>query len=537
VTTIGANQQALADLIEARRRLQAGDPRGALEPARRAALADPSMSEAFGIWGVAAVETGAYDEAIDPLRAALKSAQPGAGPSAVLASQLALALHNLGRWRESLERLTPLEREPPADPLVRNRMGVAMVAMNFADRGLPHLEFAARARPDSAELLCDLGWALLSVGDFEAAERRLGEALAIDQAMVRANVVLAGARRWTRDANHVDRLAALRADPAMAADDAGRLGFALAKELDDVGRYEEAWSVLAEANDAARAASRPWSATRDYELVKALIRRFPKSAFADPSGGADGDLTPIFVVGLPRSGTTLVERILAAHSQARAMGELPVIPTLARFATRARGPTLTAKEVVASADFPWPALGARYLAEIAPLADGARFAIDKLPANSLVIGPIRLALPRARIILVSRGPMDSLFSAYRMRFSSETSYGWSFRLDDLAGHYRYHQRLMNHWRSCLGEGLIEVSYEGLLADPEARIRDLLAACGLGFEPVCLSPHLTAGVVLTGSRTAVRAPMNAASVGAWRRYASQLEPLRARLDRWGLLTGG
>jgi tetratricopeptide (TPR) repeat protein len=534
MTSEPAGRAAAPDLVEARRALQAGEPARAAEAARRAAAADPSSDEAFGVWGVAAVAMGAYGEAVDPLRTAVRAAEAGSEPWAVLTSQLALALHNTGRWRESLERLAPLERQPPANPVVRNRIGVALVAMNFPERGLPHLEFAAAATDGAAGLLTDLGWALVSVGRVDEGEARLREALAIDPLLVRAHVALSGARRWTAGANHVEPLEALRADPSLSVADSARVAFALAKELDDLGRYDEAWPVLAAANEATRAASPPWSATRNDELIKALIRRFPKSAFAGPRpGGPAGGVTPIFIVGLPRTGTTLVERILGAHSQVRAMGELPVITTLARHAVGARGPTLTAKEVTATADFPWPALGARYLAEIAPLADGKAFGIDKLPANSLVIGPIRLALPAAKIILVTRDPMDSLFSAYRMRFGEGTWFGWSYRQADLAANYRQHHRLMNHWRACLGEELIEVRYESLVAQPETEIRRLVAASGLTFEPACLRPHETPGAVMTGSRVQVRAPINAAGIGAWRRYAAQLEPLRAKLASWGL----
>ena len=179
-------------------------------------------------------------------------------------------------------------------------------------------------------------------------------------------------------------------------------------------------------------------------------------------------------------------------------------------------------------------MGATYLAETAFLTDDARFAIDKLPFNSLLIGAIRLAVPNARIILLGRDPMDALFSAYRMLIPDESVYGWCYRQEDLADHYRNHYRLMDHWRRCLGAGLIDVSYEKLVADPEAQIRILLNACGLPFEAACLRPHEVAGAVLTVSSTQVRAPITASTIGGWRRYAAGLEPLRARLEATELL---
>ncbi len=506
----------------------------AAEAARKAAAADPASGEAYGIWGVAAAEMGAFAEAVGPLRTAMGGAQPGTERWALLASQLGLALRNTGRWSESLELLTQLERHAPAGPLDRGRLGIALVSMNFAERGVPHLEYSAEARTDSAEAKCDLAWALVAIGRLVEAEARLREALTLDPAKVRAHLALANLRRWTSSANHIDRLNVLRADGGLDADGRARLGFALAKELDDVGRCDEAWAVLSEANEAVRAGAAPWSAIDGEALIKALIRRFAKAASAGHARTPESRRTPIFIVGLPRTGTTLVERVLAAHSEVRAMGELPTFPFLARQAAGARGTELNARAVDAMSGVRWPTVGARYLSETRSLACGARFCVDKLPANSELIGAIRLALPGARIVLVRRDPMDSLLSAYRMLFPKESAYGWSYRLEDLADRYRQHHRLMNHWRSCLGEGLIEISYEALLADPEAHIRELLAACGLAFEEPCLRPHQAAGAVLTASGSQVRAPMSDGAVGAWRRYAPQLEPLRARLAAWGIL---
>ncbi|HEY5072213.1 MAG TPA: sulfotransferase [Caulobacteraceae bacterium] len=529
-----APNSAVQDLLAARRHFQQGELALAATAARRAALADPSNREAHGIWGIAAVETGDYAGAIDPLRIAAHHATAGSPRWALFNSQLALALWNIGYWRQGLERLEPVEQLASPDPMVRNRIGIALVGMNLAERGLPHLEFAAAASPKMVDLLCDLGWALMSLGRLGDAEARFDEALALKPEMPRAHLAVAGLRTSTAERNHLDRLAALRASPSVNPADHARLGYAIFKELDDLGRCDEAWPVLEGANAFMAALPPPWSAGDDDDFTKALIKRFPRSAFSVPQPARETGRIPVFIVGLPRTGTTLVERILAAHSQVHAMGELPLFPRLFREAAGAEGPWLSARDVMATRSADWPALGAIYSEESAFLTGGARFAIDKLPFNSLLIGAVKLALPNARIILLRRDPMDTLFSAYRTLFPQEGVCRWSYRLEDLASHYRHHHRLMGHWRTCLREGLIEISYEKLVAEPEAQIRALVAACGLGFEEACLRPHESTGAVLTVSSTQVRSPMTASHVGAWRQYQTGLEPLRARLDALGLL---
>jgi len=531
LTLPSAPASTAQDLAAARRHIQAGEFALAVEAARGAAQANPESREAFAIWGIAAAELGAFAAAIDPLLVAAASADVGSAAWAVINSHLGQALCQSGHWAEGLARLTPVERTAPPDPMVRHRLGVSLVGIGLAERGTPHLEWAASAKTDSAELLYDLGWALAALGRLDEARTRLGEALALRPSMASAHAALARLRRWTPDENHIERLSELQADTGLGDGERAALGFALFKELDDVGRLSEAWPVLARANELARAQAPLWSASHDEALVAALIRRFPRAGYPPAPPASGGDRIPVFIVGLPRTGTTLLERILAAHSQVRAMGELPLFHRLFRAAAGQPDAPLTQRTVMKTKGADWRAVGARYLAATAPFTEGARFTIDKLPLNSLMIGPLRLALPTARIIFLRRNPMDALLSCHANWLGR---YGWSYRLEDLAAHYRYHRKLMNHWRAALGPGLIEVSYENLVADPEPQIRALLAAVGLEFEAACLRPHEARGAVLTSSNVQVRAPITTAGVGAWRRYADPLEPLRARLAAWGLL---
>jgi tetratricopeptide (TPR) repeat protein len=534
VSQAGNNIAARA-VGEARAHAQAGRLEAALDVARAAAQADPTATEAFAIWGVAACELGLYPEAVGPLRTAAERMPPGSVGWANLTSQLARALSYSGFWAEALARAEAVERFDPPDPMVRERIGGAFARMNLSARGVPHLEWARDHGQETPALLTELGIAKMADGELDEAEAALEQAIALEPRMIQPHAALAELRRWTPQSAHVARLTALHADPSLTELDRGNLGFALFKELDDLRRTEEAWAVLEASNEACRTlATMDWSADGEADLIEALKASFPIARLQAAPRAAAASGRPIFIVGLPRSGTTLLERILAAHSEVEALGELPTLPLVFRNASAALDRSrLDAGVVRATAGADWDQAGALYLAQAAPLGSGAPHFIDKLPANSLLVGAIRLALPGAAIIHMRRQPMDALWGAYKVRFSNW--YGWAYRQDELAAHYLRHADLMAHWKDGLGEDLIEVDYEDLVAEPEPVVRRLLSALSLPFEPACLTPHRTEGPVRTASITQVREPITRARVGGWRRYERQLEPLRAALQAAGIGT--
>lgn len=528
--------RSAAYLTAARRFVQEQRLDRALLAAKAAAEADPANTEAFAYWGVSAAESGRFAEAIEPLAVAADRNLPGSHGWANLVSQRARALSNVGFWAEAFHNATAVERTSSQDPSIRHRIGTVFARIGLSERGLPHLEWAANAAPDRPEVLFELGVAYLSLGRAEEAETLLERSIALSPSWAQPHMALASLRRWTTSDAHVERLRTLQDRPDIDPGDRASLGFALFKELDDL-RDPGAWPVLEDANARARALEPPWTVEVDRALVQALIDRFPVGLFsparAPAAAGQARQRTPIFVLGLPRSGTTLVERILAAHPQVESVGEAPSFPILFRgVSTASDRRELNPVTLAATADADWPALADRYLRETACLVGDAPFAVDKLPLNSLLIGAIRLAFPEAPIVLLRRDPMDNLFSVFRVQFAG--AYLWANRQEDMAEHFAQHLRLMDHWKACLGEGLIEVRYEDLVRNPGEEVPRLLAACGLDFHEGCLRPHEAEGSVRTASIVQVRRPITDSSVGGWRRYAEEMEPLRARLEALAVL---
>ncbi|MBW8881811.1 MAG: sulfotransferase [Asticcacaulis sp.] len=518
-------------IATADRALRDGRPDLAAQAANAATERAPERLEAWWLWSLAAMSRSAFGEAEDILLRALEHIPAGHPLRPRFLVQRVRALIPHGRDREACE----LAREALAlgidDAETLLFLSMALRLAGRESEALPLLEQAVALAPQSPQAWHALGELQQFLGVFAAAEASYERAATLAP-NADSYYALAGLRRWTREHNHI---AALKALPVSQPAGQAKRAYALFKELEDLGDYDEAWTWLAAGANAAR--RQPvafntvvWSKEAEAATVAAWKRHFPAGRFAGLIR-PEGRPRRIFIVGLPRSGTTLVERILAAHSHVRALGELQTFAVAVKRLTATGGAGLLEAEVIAAAaQRPAHDFAEVYNRETAHLSSDDGSTIDKLPYNHECVGLIRLAFPDAAIIHVRRNPMDSLFGAYKLYVSD--NYRWSFDQDDLADHYAAYRDLMDHWRTCLGDGLVEVSLEALIADPEVQIRRLVAACRLPFEDACLSPHTATGAVATASSVQVRQPINAGGVGAWRRYAAHLEPLKRRLVAMG-----
>jgi tetratricopeptide (TPR) repeat protein len=475
---------------------------------------DPNSAQAHHDLGLACLRSGWLVEATASLRRALEL-QPGLDRAL---GYLATALLQQGREREAALAFRKLGRRAE-DPVERRFLSARALAMEGkpeeAEKELRRLLAQA---PETAPARALLGELLSNRGMFEEASRHLSHAV---EAFPPAFQQLTSAKRMTEaDRPLAERMRSLAERPGLDALPLISLRFALGKAYDDLGDYQEAMRHYDEANRL-RAMSvrfdRPALAAEYDSLIAGFTAeafQCAREALGRPAG--PGDETPVFIVGMPRSGTTLVEQILSSHPAVAAGGELSFWgDRLGGWDTPEIGPVEAGALAKAAHD---------YRASLRQIGPAARRVTDKRPWNFELLWLIRLALPDARVIHCRRNPVDTCLSIFFANFGARLDYGCG--RGDLAFFYRQYERLMNHWRSVLpADRFIEVGYERLIADREAETRRLIAFCGLEWDDACLTPERNGRVVNTASLWQARQPVYDTSVDRWRRYEPWLGELR------------
>jgi tetratricopeptide (TPR) repeat protein len=392
---------------------------------------------------------------------------------------------------------------------------------------------AARAAHDP-EVQRGLAFTYRALGQITQSEQAADRALEGAPADYELIHLRSSLRPQTAASNHVRQLERLLARGIDDWRGAVHLGYALAKELEDLGEYERSFSVLQAGATLKRSRTR-YDFEADLAIVESLRVRFDRETVRRLSGAGHLTREPIFIFGLPRTGSTLIERILSRHPQVHGRGELNAFPLeLEKIVSQRNGGNAVPRAALLAQSFEidFAALGRRYLERArGSSAKSPRFT-DKLPMNSLNAGLIQLTLPGAKMILVERDPMDTCYAMYKFLFSG--AYPFSYDLEELGRYYLAHWRLMQHWASVLpGESFERVQYERLVTNQSEETHRLLNAVGLEWEDACLSFDQSPQAALTGSATQVRRPLYQSSVGAWRRYERQLTPLRRLLAAGGI----
>ncbi len=397
------------------------------------------------------------------------------------------------------------------------------------DAARRELERALALNPRYAPAWLNLGNLCEQAGDRDGADRAYEQVLALAPQHALALSRLPNLRRLADPQDPlIGRLRQALARPGLHPADRADLGFGLAKALDDVGRHDEAFTACAAANAASREAGGPaltYDAAAHEAQVSRLMARFaaPATAAATPAAADEEPL--VFVCGLFRSGSTLVERVLAAHPRVTPGGEQDLLPALARRLTPpgAPWPLLDdAAALQAAARGYRQALAARF-----PQADLQRGRItDKRPDNVLHVGLIKTLFPRARIVLTRRHLLDTGLSMYFLHLGHGMPYALDLR--DLGHWMRQHERLAAHWQQVYGNDVHVLDYDRFVVEPEAETRRLLAFCGLDWHAGCLDFHRAGGAVQTASLWQVRQPLYRHASGRWRHYARHLAPLREAL---------
>ena len=436
------------------------------------------------------------------------------------------------RLRDAFETARAGVRIRECPPAALDEFGTIFSQLGRYDQVIDCFKRAIAADPTRERYVYNLAVAERMSGDLEAAEIHFDQVVARNRHFYDAYLMRADLRKQTKDRNHIAEMEALLTAGPRDANGEIAVRFALAKECEDIGDYPRGFRHLERGADLKRRALR-YDIGVNVDIVDRLIQGQTR-AFLDAAAGRFDPqaLTrddPIFIVGLPRSGTTLLERIVNSHPAVAAGGELTTLPhELTRAALHA-GMTQPGEWVERMAEIDFAALGAAYsrIARETGIPDGKRLT-DKYPSNYLYCGVIRAAFPNARIIVLERRPMDSCYALYKQLFVG-SAYPYSYDLNELAQYYAAFRRLIAHWRSAIPERqLIEVSYENIVADFEGQARRVMAFLDLPWRDEILRFHESAAPVKTASAVQVRQPIYASSIGKWRNYEAELEPLRARL---------
>ncbi|KAB7768445.1 tetratricopeptide repeat-containing sulfotransferase family protein [Xanthomonas maliensis] len=475
---------------------------------------------------------GRMREAVTQLRSA---AQHVPHEDVAMRCRVAQALLRVGEHRD----LHALLRHPSvmrcADGATLALLAHVHQSLGEHPEALAMMQRAQACGFDGADFRFFLAVQLQFNGRLDEAAQALDQALALKPGYGRAALTRARLRRQTATDNHVAQLRAQLSQSAPDSEDRAGLAFALYKELEDLGQVDAAWDALQHGNAVMHARLRH-DADAEASLYAELGALAAQGIFATGEAAAAQGPQPIFVVGMPRSGTTVLERMLGNHSQIVSAGELNDFGHQLRWGADQAGRSLLDRPLLqALPTLDYAQIGQRYLEQTQWRAGAARWYIDKLPANAVAIGPIARALPGAVILHLVRDPMDVCFSNYRALFGD--SYAYSYDLGTLARHYQTYHALMVQWRAALPGRVIDVEYTHMVRDPASVLEQVMARCGLAIEPGQTDITRNAAASATLSTVQVREGVHARNVEEWRRYAVQLEPLRQALVGMDLVRPG
>ena len=482
---------------------------------------DPGHQGAYNGLGNALASRSEMDKAVAAYRKAIeinpnhKHAHNGLGN----------VLSDMGDLDEAITSYRMAIEVDPGHKEAYNGLGNALSNRGEIEKAIAAYRKAIEIDPWHKQACKGLGNALSDYGEIDEAIAVYRKSIEINPEHTEAYRSLSKNKKFSEYDDDIRAMETLYENEHYSDEQKMHLAFGLGKAYEDLGEYENSMQFILHATRLKRV-SFDYSISDEEELFSNIKATFSTGFFADREGRGDPDRSPIFILGMPRSGTSLVEQILASHPDVYGAGELNDLADLTRDISTMQS---TGEFPAGIADLDSAALvglGKQYIARIRNHTEDAKFITDKMPHNFLYIGLIRVILPNAKIINCTRGPMDNCLSLFKNYFN--TAHYYSYDQTELGQYYNLYLDLMRHWRDTLPGFVYDLGYEQLIADQEDQIRQLLYNCHLPWDDACLDFHKIRRKVKTACNAQVRRPIYKDSVKLWKRYEKQLEPLRARI---------
>ncbi len=493
----------------------------------------PDNAQTHYYSGVAARVRNQVPEAIESFSEALRIDESRYDIAVELANMYSISRQN-GLAADLLEKYVPRLNDSPR---FSDLAGTIYTEIGLAERALPLFKRACELQPEAQIFKANLATCAIFLGDIELGEKLYKELIALNPDH-RKNHYQLSRLKTAQDTGHIEQMVEVIKGSTDTKRDIPIL-FALGKEYEDLGEWDDSFKFYKQACDGVRAQT-GYRVEQDVELIDAVIETYDADYLREnlsqnaqrDAAESTGRPAPIFVLGLPRTGTTLVERILSSHHDVSSVGETTFLQTAIRKAAgMSSGISINADVMRAVAEKDPSEIAQGYMQRIEYRLGDEGFFIEKLPFNFLFTGVIAAAWPQARIVHLVRHPLDACFSMYKQVFT--WAYHFSYSIDDLGDYYVAYNRMRHHWKSVLGDRFVEVSYEQLVSDQEAQTRKLLDALNLPFDEACLAFEKNKAPSATASSVQVRSKVHQGSVGKWERYSEQLAPLERKLSEAGI----
>ncbi|WP_420811460.1 tetratricopeptide repeat-containing sulfotransferase family protein [Microbulbifer mangrovi] len=490
---------------------------------------EPGHSDAWFLISIAAAAAGQLNKALEMIERALHKAPR----NTEYLSQKARYCAQLNRYAPAIQAADAAMAEKPQRALILDTLGVVYAKFDEHRKAITPLRQAVALSPDNTQFQFNLGSAEQFLGNQDAARSAYRKSIELKPDFARARWALSELEKNSGNTDNRDTLQRALKKPGLSAEDQLYLSHALARNYEQSGKYRDAFSILAEAKSRYQQKA-GYTYAQDAELFSAIKSAFPTASTSE----TDNDLGAgsVFILGMPRSGTTLVEQIVASHSQATTLGELHEFPLILKQHSATSSPHTLSPEVISSALLAAPEkIGNDYLERCRDRGKTSARMIDKLPMNFLYLGFILRSLPKAKIVTLERHPLDVCLSNYRQLFSFNFRYyHYHYSLTDTARYICAYRDLMEHWGAIYGNKIYTVNYEKLIENPEQEARAMMQFLDLPWEQGCLNFHRSENAVSTASSVQIRQPIYRDAVERWRKYEKELTPAIEIFDIAGMI---